>query len=294
MGGTGAADAADAPDDAAGGDADSEAGDGAGDEAGDAAGDAAGAAIVPYAETVRQWSALLEAVPPGACLVLTLSRDLPSASPLLKTAATLRPAADVIRCLPATTKSAETWVRKLAAELGVSVDQEASQALVMRSGTSLDVLEREVEKLVAYVGGDSHRITARDVGEAATPSAEASVFEMVDHIGSRHPYQAVAKLRRLIEQGEPPLRLMAMVTRQVRLVLITREMVESGATVRDIEGRLGLPTWVVRSYLAQARNFTRAQLVRAMRSLGRLDLDIKTGRRDPAMGLELFILQQGA
>jgi len=82
-----------------------------------------------------------------------------------------------------------------------------------------------------------------------------------------------------------------MVTRQVRLVLLAREMLAGGAPVRDIEARLRLPTWVVRNYMAQARNYSREQLIDMMRVLARIDLDVKTGRQDPATALELFILQ---
>jgi len=255
---------------------------------------------LPPGQRLEPWMALLEEIPAGTRLVMTLSVDLPATSALIKAAAKLKPPADVIRCLEATPKTAEVWVRRIAAELGGVMDHAASQALVMRSGTSLAVLEQEIKKLLSYVAGpgdgdpDRPRVTTEDVIAAATPSAEASVFEMVDHIGSRRSHAAVMSLRRLVEQGEPPLRLLAMVTRQVRLVLLTREMLAEGAPVRDIEARLRLPTWVVRNYLAQARSYGREQLVDMMRALARIDLDVKTGRQDPATALELFILHAAA
>ncbi len=242
------------------------------------------------AEAAKNWAALLPQVPPETCLVLALGWDLAPTNALLRAATELEPQAAVIRCLPATAKSAEVWVRNITEAHGGTISREAAQALVLRSGTDLSILEREIEKLIVYVGG--REIEAADVAEAATPSAEASVFELVDHLGSRRPYQAVTKLRRLLEQGEPPLRLMAMVTRQVRLIFITKELLDSGGSVKTIEDRLKLPTWVVRGYLAQARNHSRKELSAMMRSLSRLDLDVKTGRQDAATGLELFILAQ--
>lgn len=256
-------------------------------------GDGTGGSGATRAEGARQWAALLGEVPDDCHLVVSLSRDLTASSPLLKAAAQLEPTVDAIRCLPATPKSAEVWVRKLVADVGGDIEPTASQSLVVRSGADLSVLEREVEKLVAYAG-PGRKITDADVLVAATPSAEASVFELVDLIGSRRTYEAVVKLRRLLEQGEPALRLMAMVVRQVRLVFLARELVEAKTPLRDIEARLKLPTWVVRGYLAQARNFTREQLLAMMRALSAMDLEIKTGRREAATALELFILQAHA
>lgn len=264
-----------------------------GDEADAAAEGAGDDPALSRADSVRQWASLMEEVSAGCHLVLCLSRDLAASSPLLKTAGRLEPSADAIRCLPATPKSAEVWVKKLAGEQGGVIDSTAAQALVMRSGADLSVLEREVEKLVAYAG-PGRAITTADVLVAATPSAEASVFDLVDLIGSRRTYEAVIKLRRLLEQGEPALRLMAMVVRQVRLVFLARELLESRTPLRDIEARLKLPTWVVRGYLTQARNFSREQLIAMLRALSALDLDIKTGRREAPGALELFILQAHA
>ena len=241
-------------------------------------------------EAAKLWWALLSEVPADARLVLVISQELPATNALLKAAGQAKSGVEVIRCLEATPRTAEAWVRKLTAEMGGSIDSDAAQTLVLRSGWDLTILAREIEKLLTYVG--AARIAARDVLEAATPCAETSVFDMVDHLGSRRPLPAILGLRRLIEQGEPPLRLMAMVVRQVRLVFLTREMLEAGASVRDIEERLKLPTWVVRNYLSQARNFTRPQLVRMMRGLARLDIDIKTGRQDAGSALEFFLLHQ--
>jgi len=247
-------------------------------------------------EAAKLWWALLSEVPVDARLVLVISQELPATNALLKAAGQAKSGVEVIRCLEATPRTAEAWVRKLTAELGGSIDSDAAQTLVLRSGWDLTILAREIEKLLTYVGasstGGASRIATRDVLEAATPCAETSVFDMVDHLGSRRPLPAILGLRRLIEQGEPPLRLMAMIVRQVRLVFLTREMLEAGAGVRDIEERLKLPTWVVRNYLSQARNFTRPQLVRMMRSLARLDIDIKTGRQDAGSALEFFLLHQ--
>jgi DNA polymerase-3 subunit delta len=246
---------------------------------------------VSVKDLVRNWSLLLAETPAETCLVITLSWDVPEGHALLKAAGKLDPPGDVIRCLPATPKSAETWVRKIGRELGIEFDSEASQTLVLRCGTDLGLLEGEIKKLSTYAG-EKGRVTTAEVLEAATPSAEASVFELVDCIGGRRPGKAVARLRRLLEQGEVPLRLLAMVVRQVRLVFITREMLAAGARVRDIEARLGLPTFVVQSYLSQARNFDRPQLARMMRHLAEIDLAVKTGRQDAAEALELFILRQ--
>lgn len=250
---------------------------------------------LPMSEAVARWAGLLTEVPPEARLVIVLSDELSGPrGQLVRAAERLEPPGDVIRCLEATPRSAEAWVRRMVAEGGGTITTDAAQALVLRSGWDLAVLEQEVKKLLAYVGTEAPHITAREVRQVATPSAEASVFELVDLIGHRRSYRAVLKLRRLLEQGEAPLGLFAMVTRQVRLVLLTRELLGAGVGLREVEARLKLPTWVVQGYVTQARNFSRGQLVGMLRDLARLDLEVKTGRQEPAEALELFILRSGA
>jgi len=84
---------------------------------------------------------------------------------------------------------------------------------------------------------------------------------------------ASAMLRRILGDGEPPVRLLAFLASNVRGALHIAELKEAGLKDDDISRRLGMPAWLVgkRQHRGRARD-----LVQALWILRRLDLELKS------------------
>jgi DNA polymerase III delta subunit len=91
-------------------------------------------------------------------------------------------------------------------------------------GEDLSQLQQEVEKLLTYVNG-AHPVRREEVLALTPEGAETNVFDMVDAVGARNSSRAVRLLHKLLEEKDP-LYAMAMITRQMRLLLVAREVVE--------------------------------------------------------------------
>lgn len=111
-----------------------------------------------------------------------------------------------------------------ATELGHKLGRREAKLLVDLVGSDLGRVAREVEKAALYVpSGDP--ITADAVVEACSMLAEAEVWDLTAGIVGRDPNQALACLHRLLEAGESPHRLLALVMWQMRTVLRDRKSV---------------------------------------------------------------------
>jgi DNA polymerase III delta subunit len=96
-------------------------------------------------------------------------------------------------------------------------------------------------------------------------------------------------LLRQISEEQDIGRVFSMIVRQFRLLLLTREAIDSGRDPREsLPWRT--PDFVREKLIRQAHNFNHHDLKIAHHSLMQLDLDIKTGRGDLATGLDLFVL----
>jgi len=100
------------------------------------------------------------------------------------------------------------------------------QALVERCGLDAQRLTNEVEKLIAYVG-EREEIDTDDVRHMVAATAELSVFDLVDAVGKREARHALAQLERLLAQGADPFMILAMLVRQVRLLLQARWLLDA-------------------------------------------------------------------
>jgi len=80
-----------------------------------------------------------------------------------------------------------------------------------------------------------------------------------------------------------------MIIRQFRLLLQTRELIDSGYREADIAKQLGAHPFVVGKLMGQVRNFDQAQLEMIYHVLLDLDLAMKTGLTDPEVGLDVLV-----
>ena len=116
-------------------------------------------------------------------------------------------------------------VRRVVAQFGKRLAPGAHELIVRRAGTETALLTMELEKLCLYVG-DRASITEDDVRLVVRDMAESWIFDFTSALAARQLGRALPLLRGLIEQGEPPLRLLAMIAREVRLLLIARECLD--------------------------------------------------------------------
>jgi DNA polymerase-3 subunit delta len=119
-----------------------------------------------------------------------------------------------------------------AQEGGCDLDSRAARLLVELVGGELGRVQTEVDKLAAYVGGEG-RIGADDVEAVCSMVAEAIIWDLTDALVRKDPNQALAVSHRLLETGEAPHRLMAMITWQIRQLLALQDCMQQGLSPRD-------------------------------------------------------------
>ncbi len=119
-----------------------------------------------------------------------------------------------------------------AREYGCTLDHRAARLLVELVGGELGRVQTETDKLVAYVGGEGD-IGAEAVEAVCSMVAEAIIWDLTDALVRKNADQALAVAHRLLETGESPHRLLAMITWQIRQLLTLQECLQQGRTPRD-------------------------------------------------------------
>jgi DNA polymerase-3 subunit delta len=174
---------------------------------------------------------------------------------------------------PAQAGEQARWLRVLAAERGVRLAAAAGEHLLQSHGGDLAVLANELDKVAVVTGSRSaDRDTVRDL---TVGSRTHRVDELTECIGRADHAGAVAALRGLLAEGEPPLKVLAFVAANVRRSLQVAELGEAGLGADQIAARLRLPTWVV----SRQRSRGSARVLEGMlRELAELDGLLKRSR----------------
>jgi DNA polymerase-3 subunit delta len=94
-----------------------------------------------------------------------------------------------------------------------------------------------------------------------------------------------------MEQGEAPVRLLALLTRHFRLLLKAKLLLKKGEGPSGIASALRIPPFVVDQYLMQAQRFTWKQFIRIYQDLFMTDRALKSSPLPPGALLERFLSQ---
>ena len=227
--------------------------------------------------------------PVGAtCLVLEASkldkRKLPYK--------TLAANATVVDCSPPRRESdVRRWLEGRAQAKGHTIAPDALEYMITMGGMSITSLELELEKAMLYVG-EGRDIRAKDLEGLLGRNREHSIFELTDSLVRADFATALRLLNVLLDDGEEPSRVLAMIAWITRQLLIAHDVDASGAPRRQVMEAIG-GRWQQRGAVVdRAHRAARHSLVAAISACADADLFIKrlrdvrsgTDRLRPARG----------
>lgn len=180
------------------------------------------------------------------------------------------------------------WIRRRAKERGIAIEPDAASLLADLVGSDLGPLDRHLDKLWTYLGG-AGTITPEDVEVCVVPTRVASIFELTDAIGDRDLTKALALMRNTIDSGEAGLRVLAMVARQLRLMLRVHQL-GGRASPAEIARSVGVAPFVARSLASQARRYRTSELCAGIAACADADQRMKSTRLAPGVVLDRLLL----
>lgn len=181
------------------------------------------------------------------------------------------------------------WVRSELQVRGKEMSGETITALLDWAGHQAGVLSQELDKLAVYTG-QRKVITKEDIQKVVTRSSEATVFNLLDAIAQRSADQAIKKLHEVL-LVEHPLKVMTLLTRQVRLLLGARFWREQGKDSAGLSDALGIKPYEAQKIWAQSAQMSFPVLDGALTECLNTEIALKNGGGEPAFLLEMMIIR---
>jgi len=119
------------------------------------------------------------------------------------------------------------WIKFRVNELGFKIDGRAIEVLKEEVGTNLGSLDNELKKISLYIAGKEN-IEEEDVLKVVGGSKINTIFNLTEAIGEKKIEMAIKVLRKILNEGEEPPKILAMITRQIRLIHKALELKEAG------------------------------------------------------------------
>lgn len=221
----------------------------------------------------------LESFPPACCLVLWAQEaktKLPKNLERLVQAVVFEPMDETLM--------AKLLVREAKTE-GLELPIKVAAKLCRMTGMDVERAVNELNKLCDYVQA-GHPLDEDTLHCVVSPVAEYNVFAMTDLLFQGKTAEGMRLLCSMLDEGEAPLALCALLAARIRMMLRARSMLDAGASSELVVRSLGGSAYAARKAVNGCKNLTYAGLRRAGELLLECDIRIKSGEMPARIALE--------
>lgn len=170
------------------------------------------------------------------------------------------------------------------------IKEETINLFIKRVGEDISILSMEAEKLKAYKI-EEKEISNDDILKCATFNIDTDIFKFIDNIISKNKEDALITYHELLRNNEEPLKIIVLLASKFRLMFQATTMSSSRMSEKEIAAFLGMHPYPVKLAIQAGSKYSKKTILKFLDLLADLDRDIKTGKVNPELGLELFILK---
>ena len=180
------------------------------------------------------------------------------------------------------------WAAGILSRAGRRINAGNMEYFLSLAGDDMENISSELEKLISYTLGRDV-IEKKDIDTICSPQIANRIFDMIAAIANRKTRQAMDLYEDLLTLKEPPMRILFLIARQFNQILQVKELAAQGMDRAAIASRLKLQPFVVGKVMAQARAFTREQILSYVNLCVDAEESVKTGRLSDRLAVELLI-----
>ncbi len=181
------------------------------------------------------------------------------------------------------------WIKAKFRQNNKEITPEALFYLQSLVSFELSYLFNEIEKIDIYTR-DKKIIEKEDIITAIGGTESVNIFKVLDSLGQKRANSAIDGLVRLDNGNLHSLSILAMIYRQIRLILRTKLLLLSGANFNQIKKELKLPSFIVEKIEKQSKKYTIKELCRAYKLLNIADLELKDSQKNSQIILEELVM----
>ena len=182
------------------------------------------------------------------------------------------------------------WILGILKKEQKNITRSTMELFLEKTGTDMNQIGMELEKLLSYTMG-REVITAEDVEAICTSQTVNKIFEMISAMAEKNQRKALDLYYDLLALKEAPMRILYLIARQFNQIMLISELNEQGLGREVIAEKLGIQSFIVRNGIRYARSFSAEQLRYAVETAVQTETDVKTGKLDEKLAVELVIVE---
>jgi len=135
-------------------------------------------------------------------------------------------------------------------------------------------------------------LTKEDIINVTTKKIDPNTFTLLDYIVKNDKNKALEIYYELIKMNEEPIKIITILANQFRIMYQSKELLKKGLSEKNIAETLKIHPYRVKLAIQNGRKYSSELLLQYISDLADMDINIKTGKTDKSLALELFILKK--
>ena len=179
-----------------------------------------------------------------------------------------------------------TWLRKELELNELKIDQSVIKELAERTNYDPERCTNEIKKF--RLNNPDRIIKKEDLDILTTDTLEKDIWDLIDAINQSDKVKSMTILEKLSSQFVDVNYTLSMLARNLRLITLTKSLLEKKKEYREISSLLKIPPFTTPSLVKSTSKYTYEKILMLYSKLSNLDYQIKTGRIDGNLGLVLI------
>jgi DNA polymerase-3 subunit delta len=246
--------------------------------------------LSPNQSAIDELAAYLDSVPDTTILIITMSEEEDAGKGFTDA---VRKAGRIYPFTRLDQPVLAGFIRKYLRQAGAAFTNDTVAAIIELSGYydresvyTLDDIRGDIDKLALYSDGT---ITRNDVETIVLGNEETDGFAFTDALSEGNREEALRILSAMLSHGGNEFNILGLICSQFEVMMLIQETRERGQTLSFLEKELRINKYRLRRLSGPASRFTAAHLKQSLLKAYEIDRNVKTGRMDARLGLELFI-----
>ena len=179
---------------------------------------------------------------------------------------------------------------KIAKDNSYKLSEKDANYITFASLSNYDIAYQELNKVFLYYNKPCE-IKHSDLEELISHSLDDNNFKFVELVIKKDIKTALDYLKTFKLFKIEPLVLLSLLTREYRLMLIAKDLIQKGYSNQKISKELSLQDWQLDKIINNTYSYSIRELEDKILDLSELDYKLKTNKIDKYLGLEMFILK---
>jgi DNA polymerase-3 subunit delta len=226
---------------------------------------------------------LLTDLPPTANLLLIERESLPSN----KFVSTISKLGQVEKFSPLRHRELLGWINTRCSKLGLNIERSAVTLIADSVGSELRLIDSELNKIKTYSRG--RLITKEDITLMVPYVRQQNVFRVVDSVLEGRTRDALNASLMLIGLGESPSGIVRMIERQLRFLILAKNLLSRKIPPGDIGKHINLFGYPLQKTLEMEKKISQARIISMHDKLLKSNTRVREGKLTEQESFHLLI-----